>query len=498
MSRRKCLLLVVDALSPDYVQPLIEAGKLPSMKRLLENSGKLLPCTSIFPSITPAATCSIITGAYPAQHGIEGACWFDRDKQEIAYFGDDFRMAMQRGIYDYMVDFADRLNFERLQTKTLYQRLHQQGIDSACINYVWFRGDHLHHRTTPLSLRLTGGQLPPQVHGPKYLKLGSFVETLPEGVPPQSKPTMFSRFGFEDSVTIDSVLSMAAAKALPPMTVAYLPENDDLSHSQGPLAAANTAIVRFDHFLGELVATLGGWETLGEEFCLLIVGDHSQVEYGDSGPKQVRLDKILHDFTQAQTGNGWQASDEIFVCPNMRAAAVYLLDPNNRELEDRVVQRLNQQTGVDQVIYQRNEWIYVESKHGQLRFQSAKPDNHTMKDAYGQAWLVEGNFDALALRFDSSNQCSSHEYPNALERIANSFVPGSRPIWTTTQTDSEFAIKETATHQGGSHGSLHRTDSQAALLVSAGVDLSVLPNPSQPRIVDVATLCEDVFREGNK
>jgi hypothetical protein len=65
------------------------------------------------------------------EHGIEGGCWFDPDSNDAAYFGDDLKLAMQEGLSDYLVDFADRLNFQRLNCPLIYEHLDRRGIDSA-------------------------------------------------------------------------------------------------------------------------------------------------------------------------------------------------------------------------------------------------------------------------------------------------------------------------------------------------------------------------------
>ena len=77
----RTLLIVIDAATPGVVCPAILTGRLPVMQRLA-NAGTLHDrSVTIFPSITPAATTSIITGCYPAEHGISGASWYDEDAQ---------------------------------------------------------------------------------------------------------------------------------------------------------------------------------------------------------------------------------------------------------------------------------------------------------------------------------------------------------------------------------------------------------------------------------
>src|SRR5687768_14226143 len=73
----KVLLIVIDAASPRVVCPAVQTGRLPNLKRLADAGQMHQASITIFPSITPAATTSIITGTYPFEHGIGGASWFD-------------------------------------------------------------------------------------------------------------------------------------------------------------------------------------------------------------------------------------------------------------------------------------------------------------------------------------------------------------------------------------------------------------------------------------
>lgn len=495
MTRKRCILFIVDALSHDVVRSMVELGKLPAVTRLISSGGSLSPCISIFPSITPAATCSIITGQFPKQHGIEGACWLDRENNEIAYYGDDVKLAIERGFYDYLLDFGDRLNFERLKVPTLFEQLHEEGIDSLSVNSMWFAGPHEHPRDTPLALKLGVGTLPKTVRGPKYLKLGSFAETLPEDVPSQPAPTIFNRYGFQDQITIDCLLDVAKAGKLPSMTVGYFPENDDRGHSEGLRQAGDTTLVRFDQFLEEFVELLGGWNEIGRSTEILIVGDHSQVEFGDAGAQIVRLDDHLDDFSQAKIGNGFTADDQIFICPNMRAAAIYLRHPTNHQLRDRVIERLMACEGVDMIAYQCGSTsICVQTPdRGMLRFSKSQQGCCDVADDYGNRWSVEGDLAAVGLVRDSTLGVRETDYPNPLERLWSAFVSGTAPIWLSARTDTEFACDGHRSHHGGSHGSMHRVDSIAALITSNGLDLDLLPNPHRPRIVDVNSLCHQAL-----
>lgn len=70
----KTLLVGLDAACWEYVEPLVRAGRMPTLQRLMSNgaSGKL---HSTLPAATPVAWSSIITGKNPGKHGIFDMMW---------------------------------------------------------------------------------------------------------------------------------------------------------------------------------------------------------------------------------------------------------------------------------------------------------------------------------------------------------------------------------------------------------------------------------------
>lgn len=71
MSSRKVLLVGWDAADWKVIHPLIEAGKMPNVQRLVENgaSGQI---ATLHPPLSPMLWTSIATGKRPFQHGIHG------------------------------------------------------------------------------------------------------------------------------------------------------------------------------------------------------------------------------------------------------------------------------------------------------------------------------------------------------------------------------------------------------------------------------------------
>src|SRR5687768_5291739 len=148
------------------------------MKRLAELGDMHQSSATIFPSITPAATSTIITGAYPAEHGIAGASWFDTAKEEIAYYGDDFWVILREGFGHFINDFLLRLNGDRLKAPTLFEMVERAGRQAACLNYLVFKGNFPHTVNMPgLIAALPGVPFTGLVDGPSMLSLGDFVGT---------------------------------------------------------------------------------------------------------------------------------------------------------------------------------------------------------------------------------------------------------------------------------------------------------------------------------
>src|SRR5215204_664795 len=199
----KVLLIVIDAATPHVVAPAIRTGRLPLLQQLVERGAMHEASSSIFPSITPAATSSIATGAYPAEHGIAGASWFDEVRQEIAYYGDDFWIIAREGVRHFIEDFLVRLNGDRLRAPTMFQMIERTGRRATCLNYLVFKGDCEHDVRVPgLLAALPGAPMTETVLGSSVLSLGDFVGPRWEsGRRLHKEGGLLHRFGMDDAST---------------------------------------------------------------------------------------------------------------------------------------------------------------------------------------------------------------------------------------------------------------------------------------------------------
>ncbi|XZE54975.1 alkaline phosphatase family protein [Planctomycetaceae bacterium SH139] len=502
---KKVLLVVIDALAARVVLPAMKAGHLPCLQRLAERGVLRERCTSIFPSITPAATAAIATGVYPVDHFIAGGFWYDRREEKVAYYGDDFWVVANKGINQFFHEFLVELNLHRLHADTIYQWVERGGLTAAVINYMWFRGDHTHQVNPPPILRvLPGINRVDTVEGPRILALADFAASRLPGSDHKLRATggVKRRFGFHDETTGEYLLCLADAEPFPDLTVAYFPNNDFVSHEESPQVAEST-LRCVDSQLSQFIDKRGGLDRFLQEFSLLVLGDHAQSNMVPN-VDQIAIDmcRLLADFKLATPGKHPQISDELVICPNMRACHVYL-KPRTCELRDRVVEQLLSEQKIDQVIYRDGVWgatalassVVVAQKdtfqvltrdRGRLRFSLAANDSlSALSDEYGNHWDLDGDLSCIDAAV-IGGKIVYHEYPNALERIMTSFSHLSDDIWVTARVGFEFKVVETSVHGGGSHGALNRDDSESVLLTS-GVPAKI-QIPKNPRTIDVAPL----------
>ena len=491
----KVLLVVIDAATPHVVCPAIRTGRLPVMQRLAEAGTMHERSVSIFPSITPAATTSIITGAYPAEHGIAGASWFDEAEEQVAYYGDDFWVIAREGFGEFINDFLLRLNGDRLKAPTMFEMVERAGRTAACLNYLVFRGNVPQRVNIPkLLATLPGVPFRETVEGPTVLYLGDFVGTrTPHGHKLSEKGGLLHRFGMDDASTGQMLRDLTSLGEMPDFTVAYFADNDYRSHEIGPHAAL-TVIERVDQMLGQAFEAAGGLDTFLRDTWVLITSDHGHCDVlGDPRRAVIRLNEELAEFRQAELGSRWRPKDHIMICPNMRAAQIYLQHADAATIE-RIADLALRNTCVDQVIWRAGqtrpgaEGYVVATARGRLTFARANTGPH---DEFDASWSWSGDAEAVDLEQDGTALCFD-QYPNAFERLANALdLEKSGDLWVTAKPGCEFEVPGGEAHVGGaSHGALHALDSYSPVIVAGPSRMRL---PRHMRSVDLAPLCMHIL-----
>lgn len=491
----KLLLIVIDAATPHVVCPAIRTGQLPAFQQLVDAGTMHERSVSIFPSITPAATTSIITGCYPAEHGIAGASWFDRARGEVAYYGDDFWVIAREGFADFIRDFLLRLNGDRLLAPTLFEMVERSGRQAACLNYLVFRGSVPHRVHIPgLIAALPGVPFSETVEGPSILYLGDFAGTPTRRERRlEGKGGVLHRFGMDDASTGSMLVDLIEQDGLPDFTVAYFADNDYRSHEVGPYRALDV-MCKIDRVLANAFEAAGGLDRLLSETCILITSDHGHCDVlNDPARAIIRLDRVLGDYRQAKLGGAWGPRDEIMICPNMRAAQIYVRQPSSEKVSALVRATLEEPL-VDQVICPTAllrdgiEGYSVFTSRGQLEFARGENDQDQGVDAFGGSWRWVGDTGALGIDHDGRTIVFD-QYPNAFERIAGALdLEQSGEIWVTAKPGAEFEVPGGKAHVGGaSHGALHALDSNSPVIIAGGGARPTLP--LDMRSIDIAPLC---------
>jgi hypothetical protein len=494
----KVLLIVIDAASPRVFCPAVQTGQLPNLKRLMDAGEMHQESVSIFPSITPAATSSIITGVYPAGHGIGGASWFDEARNEVAYYGDDFWVIAREGFGAFLRDFLVRLNGDRLKAPTLFEMVEAGGHPAACLNYLVHRGPVIHQVNVPWLLALLPGvPFTETVAGPQLLCLGDFVT----GRTPRTKRKLrdkgglLHRFGMDDAATAVLLQEMAEDQAFPDFTVAYFADNDYRSHEVGPFQAL-PVIVRVDAALGAMFDAAGGCDRFLHDTCVIVTSDHGHCEVlGEREAAVIELQSVLGDFRHAELGKPWREDDEIMICPNMRAVQIYVKDASPERVE-RVARTILLEPRVDLVMWRselaggRPDAYTLTGPRGRLEFWRGAGGDGQAADAFRTDWSWRGDPGLLQLELDGRS-IESREYPNAFERIAGVLdMAGSGEIWATAQPGCEFDVPGGNAHCGGaSHGALHALDSLSPMIVANAPRRL----PRHLRSVDIAPLCMELL-----
>jgi arylsulfatase A-like enzyme len=494
----KVLLVVIDAGTPRVIGPAIKTGRLPVMQQLVHAGVMHESSTTIFPSITPAATTSILTGEYPASNGILGASWYDKATRNVAYYGDDFWVIAREGFRAFLDDFLVGLNGERLAAPTLFEMVEGQERTAACLNYLIFKGNREHVVKVPHTLSILPGVKRTEiVHGPSVICIGDFLATRTRrGKQLKGSGGLLHRYGMDDASTSQLLCEIAEDKAFSDFTVAYFADNDYRSHEVGPHEALEV-VEGVDRGLGQAFEAAGGLETFLQDTYVIITSDHGHCEVlADADRAAIHLDVDLAPFKQARLGQAWQADDEIMICPNMRAVQVYFRQPTAAALR-RAVALILMNERVEFAIYRGTDvegirdHYFVESTSGRLEFwRGAEGDAHA-RDAFGGVWSWHGDLSIVDAHRDG-DELVFEDYPNAFERVAGILEhPNSATLWATARPGCEFEVPGANGHYGGSsHGGLHALESHCPVIVAGPRQIEL---PKAFRSVDIAPLCMELL-----
>jgi hypothetical protein len=261
-----------------------------------------------------------------------------------------------------------------------------------------------------------------------------------------------------------------------------LPDNDTYSHKVGPEGQVRS-IAEADRALERIMHVAGGPEAFLEEHAVIVMSDHSQttIEHG------INLAEVLADARVLAPSDVAPAEAELAACPSARSAMVYALDDGRRdELVRRAAATLLEADGIELVVTRDDGQAVVRSERGELRFSPGDD----FSDLRGRRWALTGDESVLYLDTGAGGVVSD-TYPDALGRLWSALrCPHSGDVLVSASPGYEFVDWGGADHVGGgSHGSLHRDDSEGVLLL-CGLEP---PERDQWSLADVTPLVLEHF-----
>jgi predicted AlkP superfamily pyrophosphatase or phosphodiesterase len=456
---KKLVLVVIDALKPSMLERAIATGRAPALERIRAEGVYVDNCVAAFPSVTPVCAASITTGVGPDRHLIPSMNWWHREEGRYVEYGSSFSASRQFGVIRSLTDTVYRMNAEHLSptVNTVFESLDDAGVRTAGTTYLIYRGRHPHEvaNESALARIVTSTLFRRTIDGPQELFYADLYASRKTGCRGQ-----LGMPGIRDQHT-GCVGAYLVEHDLFDFLLFSLPDNDAWSHKNGPHAQV-TSIAAADRQLERLMHAAGGPDSFLDQHAVIVASDHSQAAVEE----RIRLDRAFAEFDVAAQTAASAIGAEVALSPAQRAAMVYVLDEENRaDILERSIKAAAALEGVDLVLWLSGEGqdqeAVVRSSRGELRF----APGGDLEDEGGTGWNVEGPWEALALR-EQDGHIGSDDYPAALGRVWSALTcPRAGDLLLSASPGYEFVDWGGADHVGGgSHGSLHRTDSLGALL----------------------------------
>jgi hypothetical protein len=452
---KKLVLVVIDALKPAMLERAIATGRAPALARIREEGVYVDDCVAAFPSVTPVCAATITTGVGPDSHWIPSMNWYHREEGRYVEYGSSFSASRQFGVLRSLTDTVYRMNAEHLShdVETVFETLDEADVRTAGTTYLIYRGRHHHEvsNETALARIVTSTLFRRTIDGPRELFYADLYASRKTGCRGQ-----LGMPGIRDQHT-GCVGAYLVENDLFDFMLFSLPDNDAWSHKNGPHAQV-TSIAAADRQLERLMHAGGGPDAFLEEHAVIVTSDHSQATVEE----RIRLDRAFADFDVATRSASRSVGAEVALSPAQRAAMIYALDEErSEEIIERALGAVSELEGIDLILRRVDGEAVVQSQRGELRF----APGGDLEDDRSRRWSVEGELAALGAE-TAGGRFSSPEYPDALARIWSALnCPTAGDVLLSAAPGYEFVDWGGADHVGGgSHGSLHRSDSLGALL----------------------------------
>jgi Type I phosphodiesterase / nucleotide pyrophosphatase len=454
---KKLILAVIDGAKPAMLERTVAEGRAPILELLIERGTYVRDAVAVFPSVTPVCAASIVTGVGQDRHLIPSMNWFHRGEGRYIEYGSSFRASRRFGLARQLTDTIYNMNRAHLAADelTIFESLDDAGIRTAGTTYLMYRGRFRHEPSleTPLTRFASKTLIRHPVMGPKELFYADIFASRETGC-----RGLVGMPGIRDQHT-GCVGTYLVEHDLFDFLLLSLPDNDAHSHKHGPHAQVDS-IAFADSQIARLVEASGGPDAFLSEHAVIVVADHAH----GAIERSISLTDELSDYNILQPSGVRPDAAEIAVCPAQRSAMIYLLGDAHLPTAE-VVAKVRAIPGVDLTMWREASadglLAVLAGQRGELRF--APGDG--VADLRGRRWQIDGELAALDARIDDGVFRSEH-YPDVLGRAWDALAcPTSGEILLSAAPAYEFCDWGGGHHVGGgSHGSLHASDSLAPLI----------------------------------
>jgi predicted AlkP superfamily pyrophosphatase or phosphodiesterase len=475
MAAKKLVLTYVDSLRTDMLERAVAEDRAPTFAALLERGVFVPDCVSSFPSVTPVACAEMVTGVAADSHWISGMNWYHRLERRYVEYGSSLDATRAVGVFRALYDLVYNMNLAHLNpdAATLFERLDDAGLRTACTPFLIYRGRHRHQVTLEGLVRravdTTRLKFRHHTWGPGELFYGDLYAS--REFPCRSTSIPGSRDGYSACCAAELEKEDGYDFLL-----FSLPDNDSYSHRHGPEASVES-IAKADHCFAKLVEASCGLDAFLAEHAVILLADHAQTDVGRGLPL---AELLAQEWTVLQPSDDRPERAQLAVSPTGRAAHVYLLQGDGPRAEHReIASHLAETEGVDLVCWLEDAGgepllrdgvgtamgqtptAVVERQGRRLRFRPGE----SAVDLRGASWDLEGDEEALKLSV-TDGRLRSEDYPDALARVfAALTAPNAGDLIVSLADGYEAVDWGGVSHAGGgSHGSLHRGDSLGPLL----------------------------------
>ena len=257
---RRAVLIDVDGVRRDTFEQTYTAGRLPNLARIFAQAVWFERASTVTPSVTMAAQGSIATGVLPAQHGVIGNQWYDKESGRLY---DYMSAAGLSCVYGFTVlsgqECLGGLGNRHLLAKTIYEAAAERGFDSVVAYNQYWRGASRPAAPTAVEARafLPGNKLD------------------------------FKRF---DTQMAGRAVAELQAHGLPAILTLYFTGADTTGHESGIGAQPDYLATVIDPLVGQVLDVIAGLDPEWRAHTLfLLTSDHGRTAVTEGHAEDLTL-----------------------------------------------------------------------------------------------------------------------------------------------------------------------------------------------------------------